>query len=235
MTYPGGKGLLYRHLINLMPAHSTFIEPFLGMGAVIRNKRPAARNIGVEIDSRVLDQWQGDEIPGLELVCGDALDFLREFPFDGRELVYADPPYVPSTRRARRVYRHDYSVDDHQSLLEVLVQLPCRVMLSGYENQLYSTRLSKWTALSFDTGSHGLARTETVWLNFDPPSVPFDLRWAGANFRERQRIKRKQSRLRQKISDLPEVERRLLVDWLDEEYGSQPGRPTLLNTSQAVV
>jgi DNA adenine methylase len=50
--YPGGKGGqgVFQSLINLMPPHDVYIEPFLGSGAVMRNKRPARLNIGLDLD-----------------------------------------------------------------------------------------------------------------------------------------------------------------------------------------
>lgn len=50
MGYPGGKGRLWQDIVALMPPHDTYIETHLGGGAVIRNKRPARVNIGVDID-----------------------------------------------------------------------------------------------------------------------------------------------------------------------------------------
>lgn len=32
MTYPGGKGNAYHKIINLIPPHEVYIEPFLGRG-----------------------------------------------------------------------------------------------------------------------------------------------------------------------------------------------------------
>ena len=54
--YPGGKngGGAYQILINLMPPHSVYIEPFLGSGAVMRMKRPAKVNIGLDLDGDAL-------------------------------------------------------------------------------------------------------------------------------------------------------------------------------------
>ena len=43
----------------------------------------------------------------------------------GTELVYSDPPYRHSTRKAARRYRHDYDEGDHAALL---ASLPCAVM-----------------------------------------------------------------------------------------------------------
>jgi DNA adenine methylase len=51
MTYPGGKNGagVYQKIINLMPPHDRYFEPFLGGGAVLRLKRPARENIACDL------------------------------------------------------------------------------------------------------------------------------------------------------------------------------------------
>lgn len=218
MTYRGGKGSLFRQLINLIPHHDIYIEPYLGMGAIMRNKLPAVRSIGVEIDPVVVGQWRGDEVTNLSVMNADALSFLRTYGWTGADFVYVDPPYLPSTRRTDRVYRFDCDESHHLELLSLLNTLPAPVMLSGYASPVYDDALNGWNRFEFQTGSHGSARTEVVWLNYEPPAVPFDTRFAGDTFRERQRIQRKQQRLRQKIMDLPSIERHLLLGWLTEAF-----------------
>jgi hypothetical protein len=60
MAYPGGKSGpgVYHRLINLMPPHATYCEPFLGGGAVMRKKRPAAYSVGVDMDAEVIERWR---------------------------------------------------------------------------------------------------------------------------------------------------------------------------------
>lgn len=50
--FPGGKNGsgVYQAIINGLPAHATYIEPFLGGGAIMRLKKPAAVNIGLDLD-----------------------------------------------------------------------------------------------------------------------------------------------------------------------------------------
>ena len=59
MVYPGGKNGsgVYQTIINLMPPHEVYIEPFLGSGAILRMKRPALRNIGMDRDPDALKQF----------------------------------------------------------------------------------------------------------------------------------------------------------------------------------
>src|SRR6185295_8830568 len=131
MRYPGGKFRLYQHVINLMPPHRVYIETHLGGGAVMRHKRPAPHSIGIDVDEQVIAMWPQQECSAVSLRCERAEDFLAAYPFQGDELVYADPPYHPETRRQAKVYRHDYSVADHARLLDLLKTLPCKVVLSG--------------------------------------------------------------------------------------------------------
>jgi len=80
--------------------------------------------------------------------------FPRIHDFRGDELVYCDPPYLPSTRRRARLYRHDYSESDHVRLLEMLQKVPCRVVLSGYPSELYAERLRDWNSRTYSAKAH---------------------------------------------------------------------------------
>ena len=147
MRYNGGKGVCFPLLINLMPQHTRYIETHLGGGAVNRNKRPAQQQIGIDIDPAVAELWNR-QWPGLcDVINSDAVDYLERNALDGDTLIYADPPYLPETRRRSRVYRHDYSANDHERLLECLTAVPCRVMISGYPSALYERYLGGWSLI----------------------------------------------------------------------------------------
>ncbi|MGB9494128.1 MAG: hypothetical protein WCA83_04905, partial [Azonexus sp.] len=103
MRYPGGKGKCYQRLINMMPPHKTYIESHLGGGAALRHKAPAERNIGIDACPNVISRWN-KLYPNLcETVQADAADYISEFRFSGNELIYADPPYLASTRRRPKI------------------------------------------------------------------------------------------------------------------------------------
>ena len=218
MRYPGGKGKTYQHIINVMPPHRVYIETHLGGGAVMRHKRSATRNIGIPA---VIATWRVQQDPDVELVCGRAEDFLAQYEFRGCELVYSDPPYHPLTRRQAHIYNRDYSIDDHEQLIAVLVSLPCMVVLSGYANDLYSTALAGWRTRTFRAKTHVDVRDETLWFNFDPPQVLHDSRYLGNDFRARQAIRRRLQRLQQKVARMNEVERAAFSQWLNETYPCQ--------------
>jgi hypothetical protein len=56
--YRGGKAGagVWQKLINLMPPHTMYIEAFLGHGAVLRHKRPALLNIGLDLDPQAVQE-----------------------------------------------------------------------------------------------------------------------------------------------------------------------------------
>jgi len=58
-TYPGGKGGsgVYQNIINLIPPHDVYIETHLGGGSILRHKRPAQINIGIDLDQNVIECW----------------------------------------------------------------------------------------------------------------------------------------------------------------------------------
>lgn len=218
MRYPGGKGKSFQHVINLMPPHRVYIETHLGGGAVLRHKKPAERNIGIELDARVVEKWKAQAVPYLELVHGRAEDFLAQFAFTGDELVYVDPPFVPSTRHRSRVYAHDYTQEDHVCLLELVLKLPCKVILSGYANPLYAVALPHWHQHTFDAKTHVGVRSETLWFNYEPPAALHDGRYIGENFREREIRRRRLQRLQERLARMDPVERVEVARWLHETY-----------------
>jgi hypothetical protein len=64
------------------------------------------------------------------------------------------------------------------------------VILSGYPSALYDQTLEGWRGLELQVMNQGGVRTEKIWLNFLPDRV-HGSRYAGKNFTDRQRIKRK--------------------------------------------
>jgi site-specific DNA-adenine methylase len=202
-----------------MPEHQTYIETHLGGGAVMRNKLPADRNIGIDLDCSVIEQWRKEETGLCELINDDALSFLSSFPFNGDELVYVDPPYLHSTRRRSKIYRHEYTDKDHQELLKVLLSLPCNVMISGYENPLYTKFLNNWRCVQFNAKTHTSIREESVWMNYAPPEKLHDSRYLGNNYRERQTVARRRNRLYARIDQMEPIERSELIQWLNSKYG----------------
>jgi len=205
-NYFGSKATsgLCQPIIAMMPPHDTYIETHLGGGTIMRRKPSALRNIAIDLDPKALSGFKC-EYP-VEKINSCAHQFLSSYAYDRRELVYCDPPYLHHTRSSTRRYRFDYEEKDHIELLEILKKLPCSVMLSGYPSAVYDDLLPDWGMLELQVMNQGGVRTEKLWFNFTPDRVHW-CSYAGKNFTDRQRIKRKAENWGKRYQALPRAER----------------------------
>ncbi len=284
MAYPGGKSGpgVYHRLINLMPPHAVYCEPFLGAGGVMRRKLPAPYNIGVDMDAAVIAEWRSriGEAAGIgspaasgsargnadsagvdarrvgrfcslggnderrhnlvaaaispssaepppvdrptryRFLRGDALTFLASYPFEPDHLIYCDPPYLMETRSSGRLYRHEFSDEQHAELLSTIVELPCRVMISGYWSELYASRLHRWNSIHFEAMTRGGMATEWVWFNFEPPVALHDYRYLGETAHQRQDLKRMVASWAGKLERMPPLKKQALLSAIADIGGS---------------
>ena len=219
MAYLGSKAAsgVYQKIIAEMPPHDTYIETHLGGGAVMLRKPPAKVNWGIDIDPQTIEEFNQGNPDFLDALgdnlfveVADVVSFLTQFDFAaaGRVLVYADPPYLPSTRSSSARYRHEYSVSDHITLLDLLRALPenVSVILSGYPSDLYDNMLPSWRVSEFQAMTRGGVRTEKIWMNY-PEGQAYSHTFAGKDYNDRYRIKRKAARWKEKFAALPPPER----------------------------
>ena len=206
MGYFGSKATsgLCQPIIAMMPPHNTYIETHLGGGAIMKRKPPALHSIGIDLDRKALARFECDY--PVQRVHGCAHEFLATYDYQGSELIYSDPPYLKRTRTSGRRYRFDYEEADHIELLKLLKSLPCQVMLSGYPSALYDELLGGWRTLELQVMNQGGVRTEKLWFNFTVDRMHW-ASYAGKNFTDRQRIKRKAANWGKRYEALPRAER----------------------------
>ncbi len=209
-NYLGSKGAsgLYQAIINLMPPHDTYIEPFLGAGGILRRKAPAQRTLVNDLNPACIDHCHDLNV---ETFSQDAQEFLQTIDFSstGRTLIYCDPTYVHETRTSNNRYAHEMTDDDHQRLLALLLSLDCYVMISGYRHPIYDV-LDDWYSIDVQAMTRGGVRTETIWCNFEPSEMHYH-RYAGKNFTDRQRIQRKAERWASRYAAMPPGERQAVL------------------------
>lgn len=81
-------------------------------------------------------------------------------------LIYADPPYLLSTRRQRYYNIEMETEKEHEQLLKVLSNHSGPVIISGYDSELYKDILSNWTRYEFEAqAEQGKKRIEVAWVN----------------------------------------------------------------------
>ncbi len=257
LKYPGSKWKIARNLVELIPDHHSYLEPYAGSLALLFHKRPSPIETVNDLDSDVTNLfwciqkdserlarllittpyarelyeqqfegaaparyasrfqraagflircWQGHgfrtdgykvgwkndvqgrerayalwdwyQLPEWVLETADrlrmvqienrpALEVIRRFGHEN-VFMYLDPPYVLGSRKGKRKqYRHEMSDSDHEKLLRLILQSPAKIMLSGYESEMYNDYLHGWEKRQFQSCAEGgAARTETVWMNY---------------------------------------------------------------------
>lgn len=256
LKYPGSKWNIARQLVNMIPKHHSYVEPFFGSGAVLFNKPLSDIETINDLDSDVTNLfrciqkdserlarmvmttpfsretydkqfeipesaicvdsyeratnflikcWQGhgfrangykvgwkNDVQGRESMYAlwnwyrlpewiiDVTERLRKVQIENRPalevikrfnhdnvFMYIDPPYLLGTRTGKQ-YAHEMSDADHEELLKELLQSKAKIMISGYESDMYNEYLKDWNKDAFDScAEHGKPRQEIVWTNYD--------------------------------------------------------------------
>jgi DNA adenine methylase len=109
---------------------------------------------------------------------GPAVKQIKKYDKPG-VLMYLDPPYLAvdsdgtKIRQSVDVYEHEMTLEQHEDLLETLVELEnARVLLSGYKSKLYDKHLEGWNTKVFQIDNKASKKStkdvkeEIVWMNF---------------------------------------------------------------------
>ena len=263
LKYPGSKWNIAPQLVNMIPEHHSYVEPFFGSGAVLFNKpvsdietindldsdvtnlfrciqrdserlaklvmtTPFSREVyekqfeipegTVYIDAYeratnfLIKCWQGhgfrtngykvgwkNDVIGREKAYAlwnwyrlpewiiditerlrmvqienrPALEVIKRFDYKN-VFMYIDPPYLLGIRTGKQ-YAHEMSNKDHEELLETLLQSKAKIMISGYESDMYNDYLKDWDKYYMSScAEHGKPRTEVVWMNYSDNQLSFE-------------------------------------------------------------
>lgn len=88
-------------------------------------------------------------------------------------LFYVDPPYVKATRAHSDRYRMEIDDAEHTKLARVLKATPAKVIVSGYNCELYDKLYAGWHKESKAVKIKGADRTENIWMNFNKNKTLF--------------------------------------------------------------
>nr|WP_130616419.1 DNA adenine methylase [Cohnella abietis] len=105
-----------------------------------------------------------ERLIGVQIECQPAAKLIERYKRSD-VLIYADPPYLLSTRTTSS-YECEMSNGDHEELLELLDAHPGPVLLSGYTHPMYDSRLKHWNReTKVAKAENGATRTEVLWIN----------------------------------------------------------------------
>ncbi|KKC49571.1 DNA methyltransferase [Paenibacillus sp. D9] len=135
--------------------------------------RPGWRHI-IELNApHAAQDWQllpekiltvTDRLRGVQIECQPAVKLIERYR-RLKVLIYADPPYILSTRN-NRMYKNEMKDADHEELLDTLLAHPGPVLISGYDHPMYNDRLRDWHREERKAQAEaGRTRTEVLWIN----------------------------------------------------------------------
>lgn len=119
-------------------------------------------------------EMAAERLKGVQIENLPAKELLKRYDTPD-VFIYADPPYLHGTRK-NYLYKHEMSDAEHQELLEILVGHPGKILLSGYDNDMYNSMLPGWNKVWKDTRAEGgQKRTEILWMNYDIGNMQMSL------------------------------------------------------------
>lgn len=96
----------------------------------------------------------------------DALTLIERYDNENT-LIYLDPPYLQNLRK-KNMYKCEMSDEQHIEMLRLIKKSKSKIILSGYDNDLYNSELFNWVTAEKETiAQMGLHRTEKLWMNFE--------------------------------------------------------------------
>lgn len=122
---------------------------------VLREIEPAARRL------------RGSSTNLVHIENCDALELIKRFNKPD-VLMYLDPPYLRKIRKSGALYAHEMDDAIHAQLLETLSGSSAKIVISGYDNDLYNTHLSEWHKDSTASKAFVGDTEETIWMNYEP-------------------------------------------------------------------
>jgi DNA adenine methylase len=107
----------------------------------------------------------------VQIECDEAIAIVQRYGRNPNALIYADPPYVHSTRTESGNYDHEMTDADHKELSEALHSVDAMCLISGYDCELYRELYKDWQLIEWSTLVNGVKRTATECLWISPNCV----------------------------------------------------------------
>lgn len=97
----------------------------------------------------------------------NAIELIKRFN-KPEVLMYLDPPYLRKVRKSGALYQQEMDEASHSQLLETISGSSAKIILSGYDSELYNTYLHGWHKDRTSAKAFVGDTTETIWMNYEP-------------------------------------------------------------------
>lgn len=164
--------LLEKELSDIERARVFLMRCWMARGGKTSDRTGWRHNID-PVTINALPDWNGlpntileatKRLKNVQIENQDATILIQRYNRDDC-LIYADPPYLLSTR-TKRHYAHEMKNNEHEELLKSLNSHKGFVLLSGYDSNLYNDLLPGWRKISkMATTEAATLKQEVLWMN----------------------------------------------------------------------
>ena len=232
-NYYGGKGAsgTPQTIINQIPPHIIYIEPFLGGGKIMCYKKPALFNWGLDLNKEVINLWLKVKLDDTYLISHfNGIQLLKDFTKDKNNYIkptyiYLDPPYLLDSRKSsKKQYKYELTKDQHIQILQTITTINkdknlnnIFIGISCLKNDLYKEYLSDWRLLKFWNQTRRGKQLEYLYMNYPEPTVLHQYNYLGKDYREREKIQNQIKRNVDRLKNMNPTLRNAIVTAINEE------------------
>lgn len=104
ITWYGGKQMMLRHILPIIPEHKTYVEPFFGGGAVFFSKTPVKNEIINDLNKEAMNFYYTAKVNKNDLHQAVTTTLHSRSAFNDAEIVYTYPHLFTPVKRAWAFY-----------------------------------------------------------------------------------------------------------------------------------
>lgn len=161
--------------------YTSLMQSFSGkFGSWCHTKSTSRRGMPMPVSRWLgnIDDNMPKAVERLQTVQIESLDYEKLIDkYDSENtLFYLDPPYIHDTRTAKNVYEYEMTNEQHKKLVDILLKIKGKAILSGYDNEIYNALtengwnkvlLGKYnkSCMKAENGKKGKGE-EFVWVNY---------------------------------------------------------------------
>jgi site-specific DNA-adenine methylase len=202
--------------MNRLPKSKRYFSLFFGGGG-LENSNYTADAFFVCAEKN--PECKKFEIPSMAIIeFSDYKDLLEENVFIQEDFIFSDPPYMFSTRSSgKKYYKYEFTTKNHIEFLNYMISLPCKIMITHPECDLYNEYLKGWSKEELNYMTRNGWFKDTVWTNYNTADIELlNYDCLGTDFTDRQRIKRQRNNIVNKFKNLDNHVRLAIVKELKE-------------------
>lgn len=155
-------------------AAKTVIKSIMGFGSDSIRQKSGFRSDSHRSYTTPAHDWKNypaalneiiERLRGVVIENLPAVEVIKKFDREDT-LFYIDPPYLHSTRQSSKRYSIEMTDEEHEELSKILHKVKGKVVLSGYDSELYRRLYPDWACTKKKVLADGAKpREECLWIN----------------------------------------------------------------------